>query len=331
MHFVGIDVGKDELVMSFITEAAEAQPSKPRLFPQSRTGFRRLAEAMPPLSDAVVLLEATGVYGKRLEQHLLGLGAVVYRVNPRIIRHCGTRAVSTKTDHADALAIARACRRLYRDDPRTLEHGRLRHDEHREALQVWMCERMRLTEQIAVTRTRLQALAAECSREAAQRVARMHRARLRTYVRQARRIGARMEQLARCADATAVDLLCSIPGIGTLTASVVVCLVPNVNRYESADAFKAHFGIYPARRQSGIARREGPSHLARHGNRYLRATLWNCARSAMRHNPRSIALASRLAAAGKSFGCICGAVMRQLMQQIYGVLRSGRPFDPLMA
>jgi transposase len=39
----------------------------------------------------------------------------------------------------------------------------------------------------------------------------------------------------------------------------------------------------------------------------------------------------RLLANGKPRTVIVGAIMRKLVRIIYGVLRSGRPFDPAMA
>jgi transposase len=52
---------------------------------------------------------------------------------------------------------------------------------------------------------------------------------------------------------------------------------------------------------------------------------------AMRHNPLLRAFAERLRARGKSNTSIVVAVMRKLLTMAYGVLESGRPFDPAYA
>jgi hypothetical protein len=51
----------------------------------------------------------------------------------------------------------------------------------------------------------------------------------------------------------------------------------------------------------------------------------------MRHNPAVRALAERLRARGKRPMVIVGAAMRKLLHLIYGVLKSGKPFDPALA
>ena len=50
--------------------------------------------------------------------------------------------------------------------------------------------------------------------------------------------------------------------------------------------------------------------------------------SAQRFNPTLRAFAARLAASGKHPMLILGAIMRKLLVIAYGVLRSGRPFEP---
>ena len=52
---------------------------------------------------------------------------------------------------------------------------------------------------------------------------------------------------------------------------------------------------------------------------------------AMRHNPAVHALAERLRARGKRPMVIVGAAMRKRLHLIYGVLKSGKPFDPAVA
>jgi transposase len=71
--------------------------------------------------------------------------------------------------------------------------------------------------------------------------------------------------------------------------------------------------------------------LAKTGNGRLRRALYLPAIVAMRHNPTVRALAQRLRARGKRPMVIVGAAMRKLLHLIYGVLKSGRSFDPALA
>ena len=92
----------------------------------------------------------------------------------------------------------------------------------------------------------------------------------------------------------------------------------------------ASAGLTPQERTSGSSVHRAPR-LAKTGKSRLR-----CARSlptivAMRHHPAVHALAERLRARGKRPMVIVGAAMRKLLHLIYGVLKSGTPFDPAVA
>lgn len=49
---------------------------------------------------------------------------------------------------------------------------------------------------------------------------------------------------------------------------------------------------------------------------------------ALRYNPTIRALGQRLKAKGRAGNYIVVAAMRKLLRQIFGVLKSGKPFDP---
>jgi len=52
---------------------------------------------------------------------------------------------------------------------------------------------------------------------------------------------------------------------------------------------------------------------------------------AMTHNPAIMALRERLRKRGKVGKQIVCAAMRKLLHIVYGVLKSGKPFDPALA
>jgi transposase len=64
------------------------------------------------------------------------------------------------------------------------------------------------------------------------------------------------------------------------------------------------------------------------GSSRLRKALYFPAMAALRFNPALAALRQRLQAAGKPGKLIVGAAMRKLLAIAFGVLRSGKPFDP---
>jgi transposase len=99
-----------------------------------------------------------------------------------------------------------------------------------------------------------------------------------------------------------------------------------VQRFNHAKALAAFVGLNPTVHQSGSSVR-GP-HLSKKGNSLLRGALYMPAIVARRYNPVIKEFADRLKKAGKSNMVIIGAVMRKLLHIIYGVLKSGMPFDP---
>jgi len=126
------------------------------------------------------------------------------------------------------------------------------------------------------------------------------------------------------------DLIVSIPGIGDTTAAIVLGELLDIARFTSARHLAAFTGLVPQIRQSGTSVR-GRGTLSKLGASRLRKALYWPAITAIRHNAPLHRFAARLRAAGKPTMVIVAAVMRKLVHQIYGVLRSGRAFDPTSA
>lgn len=122
-------------------------------------------------------------------------------------------------------------------------------------------------------------------------------------------------------------LLDSIPGIGKATISRLLAFIGDVQRFDHAKALAAFVGLNPTVHQSGSSVR-GKPHLSKKGNAVIRRALYMPAIVARRYNPVIKAFADRLQKAGKPNRVIIGALMAELLHIIYGVLKSGMPFDP---
>jgi transposase len=81
--------------------------------------------------------------------------------------------------------------------------------------------------------------------------------------------------------------------------------------------------------ESGTLR--GRSRLSKIGPGRLRKALYFPAVTALRWNPTIRAVHARLHAAGKSPMVIIGAAMRKLIHLVYGVLKTGRAYQPRCA
>lgn len=122
-------------------------------------------------------------------------------------------------------------------------------------------------------------------------------------------------------------LLTSIPGVGDKTAAKLLAELPAVERFAHVGQAVAYAGLSPQEHTSGSSVRK-KSHLTKIGKRSIKTAMYFPALIALRHNPIIQALVERLEKHGKEKMVIVGAAMRKLFQLAYGVLKSGKPFDP---
>jgi transposase len=122
------------------------------------------------------------------------------------------------------------------------------------------------------------------------------------------------------------ELIRSIPGIGAKTVARFLAYIGDVRRFTSAKALAAFIGVTPRQRLSGSSVK-GRTVLCRTGHAAARRSLYMAGVVAKKHNPVIAAMAKRLADRGLAPKAIVGASMRKLVHLIYGVVRSGIPFN----
>jgi transposase len=122
-------------------------------------------------------------------------------------------------------------------------------------------------------------------------------------------------------------LLTSIPGIGGLTAGKLLAEFRCIRDFTDVRQLVAFAGLNPRHHQSGKTAR-GHTPISKQGRATIRAALFLPAVVAKTHAPALQPLVARLQARGLSSMEIVVAVMRKLLHFIFGVLKSGQPFDP---
>lgn len=158
---------------------------------------------------------------------------------------------------------------------------------------------------------------------------------LRDQVRQLRAVHARQKRLESLMISAYRALphtnqLDSIPGIGAVTAAV---LTADVERFDTPGQLVAYFGVLPIEASSGVDREgkaRGPRRfvMSRRGNDLVRRYLWMAALSAIRCNPAVRALYARVVAKHPQHKSVAvGHAMRKLLQLVFAIWKSGRPFD----
>lgn len=123
------------------------------------------------------------------------------------------------------------------------------------------------------------------------------------------------------------DLLQSIPGIGFQTAVRLLAEIKDISSFKSAAQLAAYAGVTPRHYCSGTSVNR-KSLMSKTGNANLRRALYMPAVVAKRCNPIINVFCERLIAMGKPPKVAVGAAMRKMLHIVYGVLKSGKPFDP---
>ena len=320
MHYLGIDVSSEKLDAQLIDQ--DAKPLFDHwLGKNSPRAILRLLEKLPEPDQTIVVFETTGVYGKNLEYTLVGRVNMVCAVNPKIIKNATVTMTTTKTDKCDAMAIALAARAIHLTQPQILNNYEVTETAGNK-LALWLTEYDRLRKAIAKLKLQTDALDHHPD-PAAREIRKSHQKELEQLEHRKDHAHAKIESLAQSEQVRNVK---SIKGIGLLTAAAVCRKIRNVERFESADQLKAYLGIYPSKKKSGKS--AGTSRLAKHGDGLIRHLLFNCAKCAARWNPACKELFDRLVENGKTATYAWIAVMRKLVQVIYGVLKNKTTWNP---
>ena len=313
---VGIDVSK----RTFDVALLRGEKPKSGKFKNTAQGFAVFARWLQKegAGDIPVCMEATGTYGEKLAEYLYEAGYVVSVVNPAKIKGFAQSEFSrTKTDKADAALIARFCRAMRPEpwQPVPPEIKRLRALVRRldELNGMLTQERNRLDTADDVVKPSI----ADVIKVLEERIE-----QVRHLIR---------EHIDKNPDLREKrDLLETIPGIGPATSAMILAEFGDMTRFRDARHMAAFCGLTPRQRQSGTSVR-GKSMLSKTGSARIRKALFMPALSAITYNPVIQAFRARLIANGKSRMVIVGAIMRKLVHIIYGVIKSGRPFDPAIA
>jgi transposase len=127
------------------------------------------------------------------------------------------------------------------------------------------------------------------------------------------------------------DLLLSVIGVGETLAASLLAEMPEPGVLRRSGEIVAYAGLNPSHHRSGSSI-DRPTRISKIGNATLRSSLYMPALSAMRFNPAVAALVARLKSAGRlKPKQIVVAAMRKLLVICFGVLKTGKRFDPAIA
>ena len=314
---LGVDIAKQKFDVCLIKPSGRA---KHKVFQNTRHGFEHLVSwlASHQVSNHLhTCLEATGTYGEALALFLYEAGFVVSVANPAAVRAFANAGLSrTKTDKVDAELIARFC---LAQQPSAWQPPA---PELRE-LQALV---RRLESLIEIRVSEENRLSSGVSVDAVRESLETHIAYLVDEIKQTEQLI--QKHINNHPDLKEQsELLDSIPGIGETTAALLLAEIVNLKQYTSARQVAAYAGLVPRERRSGSSVK-GRVCLSKIGNARLRKALYFPAITALRSSDFFKAWAEPLRTRGKSKMSVIGAAMRKLIHLAYGVIKTGKPFDP---
>ena len=318
--FCGIDVSAATLA------AAVEQEDRPgsferREFANSTAGRRQLVAWLRRSCVPVrVSLEATGIYSLDVALALEAAeGIAVAVLNPRRFHQFAETLRRSKTDAADAVALAEYSRRMpfvawVRPSEACLE------------LRAISRHIATLTEDHARLKNRL---------HAAEGSAATPRCVLQDLRRSLTGLGKRLLRLRREALAAIgkdaglerkFHQLTGITGIGELSALHLLGELAGLDQEMTVRQWVAHSGLDPAHQISGSSVHK-PSRISRHGNRHLRRALYMPALVGVRFDPHMKAFYNMLQARHKTKLQALMAVARKLLHAIFGIFKTGTDYS----
>jgi transposase len=315
--FLGIDVSKAKLDVALLLANDKL---KSKVVANNAQGFQTLlqwlANHVPDERNSVhFCMESTGSYHEALACFLSDQDLLVSVVNPLLVkRFAEANRLRNKTDGGDAKCLALFCRSMQ--------------PERWEAPSVAVRTLQALVARLDTLQTMRQA---ECNRldVAHSSVADSLRQVINDLDEAIEQVKA---QIARTIDddpdlKQRTTLLQSIPGLGDKTIPQLLAYIGRPERFKSVKALIAYASLSPVIRQSGTSlNRHGGTHPM--GHQQLKRALYFPAMVAARYNPLVAVFWNRLKAQNKPGKVMVVACMHKLLAIAYGVLRSGKPFDP---
>lgn len=310
MVTVGFDVGKRELVGVRIDRSVQAKESY-RIANNKETIDPFLDKLTNRFRHLQICSEATAEYHKALCLSCLEKDIKFYLLNPIATKQF-TRATvrKKKTDPSDALVIAKL---------RHQGEGRLVSEKDFQPAKMILRTSVKLSnmaQSLTLTKKRIEdnypdetdsiTIIDHCLQTVSQGVK-------------------ELRSKAKIEDGETVNLLCSIPGIGPITANTLITEIIDIDRFKNSKSLIAYSGLDPRVRQSGVTLQRN-TRLTKRGSPYLRRAIFTATSIGLRHDPELGAYYQKKRQEGKSYKEAIVATCKKLINRIYSVWKRRSPY-----
>lgn len=297
--YIGVDIAKDSLVLHLQGHACSMG--------NDAKGIARILALLGKIPHPHVVMEATGGYERALALALHQAQVTLSIVEPgRVRAFAKAMGLRAKTDPIDAEAI---CRFAQAVQPVPTTAPSPRQQRLRELVQ----RRRQLIEHEVMEKNGSTHYQGDFSRKQSAALVKT----LRRQIEKCDRAIAELIAEDKALVAKAARLQ-EVPGVGALTASVLLAEMPELGTLQDATA-AALAGVAPYNCDSGP--RAGTRKIAG-GRATVRSALYMAALSAARHDPILKAFYQRLLIAGKKKMVALVAVMRKLITLLNRILKN---------
>jgi len=306
---IGIDISKALLDVATYPDGQYKQ------FTNNKKGHKELLNWHDTLPAKLIVFEATGAYHRGLERFLGEHGLPYSIVNPRQARRFAEATGRlAKTDRVDALMLARFGELL---EP---AHSESKSQTLETLSELGAARRALAKDRTAAKNRRHNLLSPLLKRQVKRRLL-----QIETDIKA---IDAACRQLIREDQPLArrFDILVSIPGLGEITAIIILAQMPELGNMDKRQT-AALAGLAPITRQSGTWK--GKSFI-RGGRAHLRKALYMPALVACQFNHQLKQKYRKMIAAGKPAKVAITAIMRKLIIIANALIRDDRKWSESM-
>lgn len=323
---LGIDVAQKELVVCLGRMYDDWTPElyAYKTFANTSKGFSSLLVWIKKLTDKGIVtrfvMEATGVYHEMFAYYLEAEGHEISIVLPNKIsnyaRTLDTKTVTDKTA-SEAIALFGLERKLdLWKKPK--EIFKILRQLTRERDQI-VAERTVLKNQLHAEQT-----GAVPNKNSVARVMK----RIDLLNKQDKEIKAEITVIINGNEEIKLlsILLCSLPGIGLLTFSIILAETNGFDLIRNKKQLTSYAGLDVQEKQSGTSVK-GKSRISKKGNKYLRKAMHLPALSAIRHDERFKAIFVRLVSKHGIKMKAAVAIQRKLLEMMFTLYKTNKKYD----
>jgi len=322
----GIDVAQNELVVSLgrIDQSLYKDIYAYKTFANKQSGFAALLVWIKKHTDHEVtvryVMEATGVYHEKAAYYLSDQGFEVSIVLPnKISSYMKTLEIKTITDKTASKAICQF------GLERGLDLWQKPKNIFRDLKQLTR-ERDQIVADRVIAKNQLHAEQAEAFPND-RSICRANQ-RIKLLNEQEREIKQEIAQFVKTDNELhkKINLITSIPGVGSLTAVIVIAETNGFELIRNKKQLVSYGGLDIIRKDSGTSIK-GKPRISKKGNRHLRKAIHMPALAAIRNDERFKTIFVRLVSKHGIKMKAAVAVQRKILEMIYTIWTTERPYD----